>query len=139
MDALNSLISKSYASLREANEFVNAIKQRDSTVKNFEQNHLKRLQTAVLTGKVKEMQNCIKKSIPAEALFLIDGLEIPGMTLNPFPTQTDDIVIDTTKMTIFELVCGLKHHKLLDFMIKELIVRNNRDFTKSRLQKSIHE
>ena len=42
-------------------------------------------------------------------------------------------------MTLFEVICLLRHQNLLDHLIKELVVRHNRDFTKNRSSKAIHE
>mmetsp|Transcript_6917 Transcript_6917/g.8286 ORF Transcript_6917/g.8286 Transcript_6917/m.8286 type:complete len:110 (+) Transcript_6917:1296-1625(+) len=42
-------------------------------------------------------------------------------------------------MTIFELACCMKHHKLLDMLIRGLGVRHERDFTRDRASKQIHE
>ena len=58
--------------------------------------------------------------IPAEALFLIKGLEIPELKLNPFPGQTDEIKVDTSQMSILELVCVLGHQSLLQYLLKDL-------------------
>ena len=40
---------------------------------------------------------------------MIKGLEIADLKVNPFPGQTDDIKIDTSQMSILELVCVLGH------------------------------
>lgn len=75
-----------------------------------------------------------------EALFLIDGIKISGpLSVNPFPGQTDEIQVDTTKMTVLEIACCLSLNKLLDYLIKELVVRNDRDFCRDRSSKSIDE
>jgi len=116
---------------------VTHLKKRDATARNF-QLHVKKLQSAVVSGQVKGVQSCLK-AIPNEALFTIKGPEIADFTVNPFPGQTDDIKVDATKMSLVELVCCLKHHKLLDFLFKELYVRHARDFSENRRQKQLHE
>jgi len=82
-----------------------AVQKKESNARNFPE-QIKRLHKAVLKGNVADVKNCLKH-IPAEALFLIDGLEAPEITVNPFPNQTDDISIDLKSMTMLEVACCL--------------------------------
>ena len=68
---------------------------------------------------------------------MIKGLEIADLKVNPFPGQTDDIKIDTSQMSILELVCVLGHQQLLQYLLKDLQVRHNRDFSVDRHSRSI--
>lgn len=40
---------------------------------------------------------------------------------------------------MLEVVCCLQHRKLLDFLVKELCIQNDRDFVRSRHTKALFE
>ena len=107
-----------HSEMREASDFINMLKKKESVAKGFS-NHISTLHRSVRKGKLVNFINCLK-TIPAEALFLIKGLEIEELKVNPFPGQTDEIKIDTTNMSILELVCVLGHNSLLQYLLKEL-------------------
>ena len=140
MDALTELVTKDsptecHAELSQAKDFVTTVQKKDSNARNFP-DQIKRLHKAVLKGSVADVKSCLKY-IPAEALFLIDGLEA-DIKVNPFPNQTDDISIDLKSMTMLEVACCLKHRKLLDYLVKDLCIRHDRDFVKERHAKDVN-
>ena len=62
------------------------------------------------------------------------------LTLNPFPSQTDPIQLDTTQMTVFEIACCLQKPDLVKLLISApFCVRHDRDITTRRGQKQLHE
>ena len=91
-----------------------------------------------MKGSIPDVKSCLKV-IPAEAFFLIDGLEAPDITVNPFPSQTDDITLNLKEMTMIEVICCLQHRKLLDFLVKELGITHSRDFVRNRQAKALNE
>ena len=93
----------------------------------------------MIKGKLNNFQNSLRV-IPAEALFLITGLDMKELTVvNPFPGQTDDVKIDASWMTILEIICVLGHQSLLQYLLKDLQVRHNRDFCQDRHARSINQ
>ena len=59
--------------------------------------------------------------------------------VNPFPGQTDDVKIDASRMTILEIICVLGHQSILQYLLKDLQVRHNRDFCQDRHSRSIDQ
>ena len=116
MDVLTELLTKdsavdNHAELNEANTFFNAIKKKEAAPERIKE-QIKRLQASLIKGKLNDFKSCLR-SIPKEALFLIDGLEFlpPGLTLNPFPGHTDDITVETTRMTVLEVACTIEKNR----------------------------
>jgi hypothetical protein len=94
-----------HAEINQAKDFVVSVQKKDSNARNFPE-QIKRLHKAVLKGSVSDVKSCLRY-IPTEALFLIDGLEAPDITLNPFPSHTDDISLNLKSMTMLEVACCL--------------------------------
>ena len=118
--------------------FANKVKKSDEKITKV-QNSISELQSAISKGRIrKDFKTIIESNkIPKEALF-----KCTGKKFEDFVVDVENVLVgvqfDTEHMNILELACVFGYHDIFMFLVKDMNLRNARDFLK-RENSMIHD